>query len=66
MSYEPVLPPDQRLQWDLGALHSEMNTILGRIRRRRSGEPTAVERARLAKLRADITALKRGVPTTST
>jgi len=54
------MPPDQRLAFDLGLLHTEVNTILGRIRRRRSGEPTAVERTRLAELRAEIARLKRG------
>jgi hypothetical protein len=37
-----------------------MNTILGRIRRRRPPEPTAVERERLAVLKAEIAVLKRG------
>jgi hypothetical protein len=61
---ERTLPPAQRLQYDLGQRFSEMNTILRRIRKRRSGEPTAQEKARLATLREEIHALKRtGVET---
>jgi hypothetical protein len=56
---ERTLPPDQRLQYDVGQRYSEMNTILRRIRKRRSGEPTAQEKARLATLREEIHALRR-------
>lgn len=55
----PSLPPEHRLTWELGQRYSEMNTILGRIRRRASGEPKAAEAAKLAALREEIQALKR-------
>lgn len=51
--------PDQRLQYELGLKFSEMNTILRRIRNRRSGEPTREERDRLAVLRGEIQSIKR-------
>jgi hypothetical protein len=54
------LTPEQRLAYNLGFLRTEQNTILSRIRRRASGEPTKQERKRLAELRDRITNLKRG------
>lgn len=57
--YEPKLPPEQRQQYELGQRYAEMNTILGRIRHRRGGEPTARERQELADLREEIARLKR-------
>jgi hypothetical protein len=59
-AYEPVTPPDQRFQYETGRRYAEMNTILGRIRKRRPAEPTAAERQRLAVLRAEIAHIKRG------
>jgi hypothetical protein len=59
-AYEPVTPPDQRFQYETGHRYAEMNTILGRIRKRRPAEPTATERARLKVLREEIAAIKRG------
>ena len=59
-TYEPVTPPDQRYQYELGQRYAEMNTILGRIRRRRPAEPTTAERERLAVLKAEIADIKRG------
>lgn len=56
-SYGPV-DPITRLAVHLGAAYTEMNTILRRIRRRASGEPTAAERERLAQLKATIRDLK--------
>lgn len=53
------LPPEHRLRWELAQRYTEMNTILGRIRRRSSGEPKAAEAARLATLREEIQSLKR-------
>lgn len=44
----------KKLNWDVAGLHSERNTILGRIRRRRSGEPTATELARLESIRQQL------------
>jgi hypothetical protein len=54
------VPPEHRLQVDLGARFTEMNTILGRIRRRPSGEPKPSERNRLAVLKEEIAELRRG------
>lgn len=51
--------PDQRFGLDLADRYTEMNTILRRIRSRRSGEPTAQERERLAALRDEIQSIKR-------
>lgn len=45
---------------DIGARWTEINTIFGRIRRRMSGEPTQKEKERLAVLKEEIAALKRG------
>ena len=45
----------------VGALYSELNTILGRIRRRKSGEPTTAERARIVELQRQIAERKRNV-----
>jgi hypothetical protein len=59
-AYEPVTPPDQRYQYETGHRYAEMNTILGRIRKRRPAEPTASERKRLAELKAEIAEIKRG------
>jgi hypothetical protein len=59
-AYEPVTPPENRYRYELGQRFSEMNTILGRIRKRRPPEPTASERARLAVLKAEIAEIKRG------
>lgn len=53
------LAPDQRLGYDLAQRYRELNTILGRLRRRRYHEPTVAERERLAVLRAEIASLKR-------
>lgn len=39
---------------EIGARWSEINTILRRIRKRPSGEPTAKERERLKVLRTEI------------
>lgn len=50
----------EHVQYEIGGKYTEINTILARIRRRRSGEPTAAERERLAVLREEIAALKRG------
>lgn len=41
----------------------EMNTILRSIGRRRHGEPSAAQRERLAVLRAEMLALRRGQDT---
>jgi len=54
------LPPEQHHAYALGLLYTEQNTILRRIRFRRSGEPTTAERNRLAQLRQQIAAHKRG------
>lgn len=43
-----------------GAIFREINNIVGRISRRRPPEPTPTERARLLKLRSQLTALRRG------
>jgi hypothetical protein len=51
---------EHRQAADLGGRYSEMNTTLARIRRRRDGEPTTRERARLAELREQIATIKRG------
>lgn len=52
--------PEQKFQYETGWRYAEINTILRRIRRRRTGEPTAAERARLAELRQEIADLKAG------
>jgi hypothetical protein len=59
MRGEP-LPPDRQLAYRLGLCYREMNTILGRIRRRASGEPTDYERTRLAHLKDKVKTLKAG------
>lgn len=59
MSTRPSPTPDQRHGFELGGKFSELNTILRRIRHRRSGEPTREERERLAVLREEIQSLKR-------
>jgi hypothetical protein len=57
---ESKIAPDQRYRYELGQRFAEMNTILGRIRRRRPPEPTSAERERLAVLKAEIAEIKRG------
>lgn len=54
------MPADQRITHDTGVRYTEMNTILARIRRRRSGEPTPKERARLVELKAEIKQIRAG------
>lgn len=51
---------EKQTAFELGGLFTEMNTILARIRRRASGEPTGAERERLAELKAQIAELRRG------
>jgi hypothetical protein len=48
------IPEQQRHNYELGGMQAEMNTILARITRRPSGEPTRVERQRLGELKAAI------------
>ena len=45
---------------ELGVRWSEINTILRRIRRRRSGEPTERERVRLIVLKEQVVRLQNG------
>lgn len=50
----------RRIRVETGAARAEMHTILGQIRRRPSGEPTRMERARLATLKTTINQLRNG------
>ena len=59
MSGEPTLS-EARAGYEAGLRQTELNTILGRIRRRRFGEPTDAERKRIAALKDEITTLRRG------
>lgn len=52
--------PGRRTRYETGWRYAEINAILRRIRKRRHGEPTAAERAKLLKLRDEIHKLKHG------
>lgn len=52
--------PKDTYHFQEGAILTEMNTIFRRIQRRRDGEPTGAERARLAELRAELLELRKG------
>lgn len=50
-------PSERRCHFEEGAAFTELNTILKRLRRR---EPTEAERVRIAELREQINAMRRG------
>lgn len=52
--------PEVRAAYQLSDRQREVNTILAQIRRTRHGEPTQVQRDRLAVLRTEIREIKRG------
>ena len=60
MSRTKLSAEEYKVEFHLGGLWSEVNTILRRISRRRSGEPTARERTRLAELKTEIDKLRNG------
>lgn len=50
---------EKKLAVDLGALYTELNTILARISRRPSGEPKAAELARIEVIRAELRKIRK-------
>ena len=51
---------DHYIKYHVGLCFVELNTILAKIRRRRSGEPTSIERNRIVALKERIAALRQG------
>lgn len=54
------LSPEHVCRYNIGLLGTELNTILKRVSRRHSGEPTARELARIQELQAKIRELRGG------
>lgn len=60
MRSDPVVSRTTRARQEAGLRWSELNTIMRRIRRRPSGEPTSRELKRIAELKKELAILKTG------